>query len=611
VPLGLAAAARGAEPGAPPRQAAPAVPPSAPAAPPAAAAPGGAIPRTDAVAPGAGAVSPAPAAAPAVPGAPAAPPVPGMPPAAPATPPVPPAAVTAPPVDAPVNAPNLAQDFADLDVGGLRESWSRTPSFVGDGCAPAKNSSTVAVGRLLVIAPDLTLQKGALVGDLPAQICTVTDPKYNSVQAIQAAGYPSFILPSQVLGNVPPPTAIPVGGPSPGAGIIPVQSPASFTAAVDNTFANNPNLDTAQYASQNPQTVYDPTSSGALPGVTSPTGPPVHDAFLFYNYSVQVDAAGLLPGINVGFTKLVENSSPIPRDRVYFNYSYFHNANITPGRADINRFTPGFEKTFFDRWTSIEVRTPFAGTLSNVQSVQGGQCGGISEYRDVEFGNMSVIFKTFLWQQDTWGITGGMQVLLPTAQSTIVNGSDQVGQPLNLVYVQNQSVHTMPFFGSVWAPSQRWFNQAMIQMDVDSNGSPVYVNSNLQPGISGTQMAGVGRVIYPTFMYLSFSSGYWLYQGNGPGLTGFSPIMEVHVNQAMNQFQPINAYGYSLGNDQGIISVTNGLVGCNFEYNKRSTVTFAYVTPLGGGVDRFFDGELRAFVNWRFGPQNRLTRAQF
>jgi hypothetical protein len=530
--------------------------------------------------------------------------------AAPATPPLPPAVAAAAP---PVNAPNLAQDFADLDVGGLRESWSRTPSFVGDGCAPAKTSSTVAVGRLLVIAPDLAAGAGVLEGKQPAQICTVTDGQYNSVQAIQAAGYPSFILPSQVLGNVPgtPPTSIPVGGPSPGAGIIPVQSPASYTAAVDNTFANNPNLDTSKYASQNPQTVYDPSASGALPSSTSPTDAPVHDAFLFYNYSVQVDAAGLLPGINVGFTKLVENSSPIPRDRVYFNYSYFHNANITPGRADINRFTPGFEKTFFDRWTSIEIRTPFAGTLSNVQSVEGGQCGGISEYRDVEFGNMSVIFKTFLWQRDTWGITGGMQVLLPTAQSTIVNGTDQVGQPLSLVYVENQSVHTMPFFGSVWAPSQRWFNQAMIQMDIDSNGSPVYVNNNLQPGVSGAQMAGVGRVIYPTFMYVSFSSGYWLYQGNGPGLTGFSPIMELHVNQAMNQFQPINAYGYSLGNDQGIISVTNGLVGCNFEYNKRSTVTFAYVTPLGGGADRFFDGELRAFVNWRFGPQNRLTRAQF
>jgi hypothetical protein len=257
------------------------------------------------------------------------------------------------------------------------------------------------------------------------------------------------------------------------------------------------------------------------------------------------------------------------------------------------------------------MRTPFAGTISNVQTVDSGACGGLSEYRDVEFGNMSVIFKSFLMQRDTWGITAGMQVLLPTADSVYVDGTTQTGQPLNLVYVENQSVHTMPFVGSVWAPNDRWFNQAMLQMDIDSNGSPAYVNSTLDANVSGSQMASAGRVLYPTFMYLSFSTGYWIYTSKGPGLTGFSPVMEVHVNQAMNQFQPINAYGYSLGNDQGILSVTNGLVGCNFEWNRRSTVTFAYVTPLGGGVDRFFDGELRAFVNWRFGRQNRLTRAQF
>ena len=224
---------------------------------------------------------------------------------------------------------------------------------------------------------------------------------------------------------------------------------------------------------------------------------------------------------------------------------------------------------------------------------------------------MSVIFKSFLMQRDTWGISAGMQVLLPTANSSVVNGTNQLGQPIQMVYVQNQSVHTMPFVGSVWAPSSRWFNQAMLEMDIDTNGSPAYVNSNLEPGLQGTQLTSAGRVLYPTFMYLSFATGYWLYQGNGPGLTGFSPVMEVHVNQAMSQFQPIHAYGYSLGSDLGVLSVTNGLVGCNLEWNKRSTLTLAYVTPLGGGLDRFFDGELRAFVNWRFGRQNRLTRAQF
>ena len=553
-------------------------------------------------------------AAPTMPARPAPPPAP-----APAAVPAPaaPAAAT-PPVPLPVNpepaaaVPNLAQDFADLDVGGLREAWSDTPSFIGDGCAPTSTSSSLAVGRLLVIAPGLFNTAGTLEGNQPAQINTVTDGSYNSVQAIKAAGYPAFILPAQPLGNVPgtPPVNLTVGGPSPGAGITPVQSPASFTAAVDNTFATNPNLDTSKYADQNPKTVYDAANSGALPS-SNTSANNSQDAFLFYNYVIQVDSAALLPGINVGFTKLVENSSPIPRDRVYFNYSYFKGANITPGRADVNRFTPGFEKTFFDQWTSIEIRTPFAGTLSNVQTVESGACGGLSEYRDVEFGNMSVIFKSFIMQRETWGITGGMQVLLPTAESVYVNGTNQTGKPLNLVYVENQSVHTMPFVGAIWAPSDRWFNQFMLEMDVDSNGSPAYVNSTLDPGVSGKQMASAGRVLFPTFMYLSFSSGYWIYTSRGPGLTGFSPVMEVHVNQAMNQFQPINAYGYSLGNDQGILSVTNGLVGCNFEWNRRSTVTFAYVTPLGGGLDRFFDGEFRAFVNWRFGRQNRLTRAQF
>jgi hypothetical protein len=526
----------------------------------------------------------------------------------------PPGGPQPPAAEPPAQPPNLARELADLDVGGLRESWSNTPSFVGDGCAPASTSTTVAVGRLLVIAPNLfqqtSQQNGTLQGFTPAQINSVTDGQYNSVQAIKAAGYPAFILPAEPLGTVPgtPPVSLSVGGASPGAGITPVQSPASFTAAVDNTFATNPALDTSQYAGQNPQTVYDAASSGAI-GSGSLSG--TQDAFLFYNYVIAIDSAGLIPGINVGFTKLVENTSPIPRDRVYFNYSYFHNANITPGRADVNRFVPGFEKTFFDQWTSIEVRTPFAGTLSNVQTVQGGACGGLSEYRDVEFGNMSVVFKSFLMQRETWGISAGMQVLLPTADSVTVNGTDQNGRPLHLVYVENQSVHTMPFVGSVWAPNERWFNQAMIQMDVDSNGSPAYVNGTLQPGISGTQLTSAGRVLYPTFMYLSFSTGYWLYQSNGSGLTGFSPIMEVHVNQAMNEFVPINAYGYSLGNDQGIVSVTNGLIGANWEYNRRSTITIAYVTPLGGGLDRFFDGELRAYVNWRFGRQNRLTRAQF
>ena len=517
-------------------------------------------------------------------------------------PPVPPVAAQ------PAVPPNVADNLAGLDIGGLREAYSTTPSFIGDGNAPSTvSTTTVTVGRLMVLASDLQPGGGALVNpSVPAQINVLTEGQFNSVQAIQAAGYPSFVLPANGLGAVSgtPPTAIPSAG-GPVGGITPVLSPGSYTAAVDETFATNPALNTSQYAGQNPTTSYDAAASGALPSGTG-----TQDAFLFYNYSIKVDTVALVPGLTVGFLKMVENSSPIPRDRVYFNYSYFHNANITPNRADINRFTPGFEKTFFEGWTSIEVRTPFAGTLSNVQEVSGG-AGAVSEYRAVEFGNMSVIFKSFLVQRDTWGLTGGMQVLLPTAQSTFINGTNQLGQQTQFIYVENQSVHTLPFFGAIWAPSDRWFNQALIQVDVDTNGSPAYVNKNLQSGIAEKQLASAGRVLYPTFLYASFGTGYWLHKSDGSGLTGFSPVLEVHVNQGLTAFQPIQAYGYTLGRNLGVVSVTNGLVGCNLEWNKRSTVTFAYVTPLGGGVDRFFDGEFRAFVNWRFGPQTRITRAQF
>ena len=87
--------------------------------------------------------------------------------------------------------------------------------------------------------------------------------------------------------------------------------------------------------------------------------------------------------------------------------------------------------------------------------------------------------------------------------------------------------------------------------------------------------------------------------------------MEVHVNQALQPSDVIQGDQYRLGADYGTVSLINGLVGCNFEWGDRSTLTFAYVTPFGGGVDRWFDGEFRAFWNWRFGPQNRLTRVQF
>jgi hypothetical protein len=310
-----------------------------------------------------------------------------------------------------------------------------------------------------------------------------------------------------------------------------------------------------------------------------------------------------MPGANVGFVKLTENVSPLPRDRVYFNYSYFHNALIGDFRNDVNRFTPGFEKTFADGWTSIEVRTPFAATVANTQTLDPNDPCGLADAQAVEFGNMSVIFKSVIALGQTWAWTGGMQVMLPTAGNTVLEDGST---GMDVVRVDNESVRLMPFTGAIWAPNDVWFSQALLQVDTAANGNPAFL------AVPGQELLQeVGQLQYPTFMYLSFASGYWAYRSTATRLTGFAPIMEVHVNQALQPSDVIQGDQYRLGADYGTVSLINGLVGCNFEWGDRSTLTFAYVTPFGGGVDRWFDGEFRAFWNWRFGPQNRLTRVQF
>lgn len=414
----------------------------------------------------------------------------------------------------------------------------------------------------------------------------------SSVAAIQATGNAGIPAGAVSLTTVPGPIVMGVTNPAGGPGsLVP---PGNGYPVYANTGFQS------LYPGVNGVTTFVPSASGFIPlPVTSAL--PSYDSYAFYDYVV--DTAVLMPGANVGFVKLSENVSPLPRDRVYFNYSYFQNSLLGSTRNNVNRFTPGVEKTFADGWTSIEVRTPFAATLANTQTLDPTESCGIGDAQAVEFGNMSVIFKSVIALGRSWAWTGGMQVTIPTAGDVVLNGA--AGGPA-AVRIDNRSVRLMPFMAGIWAPNDVWFGQALLQMDTAANGNPAFL---AVPGQTGLE--NVGQLQYPTFMYLSFSTGYWAYRSTSARFTGFAPIAEIHVNQAMQAADVIQGAQYRLGADSGVVSLVNGLVGCNFEWGTRSTLTFAYVTPLGGGVDRWFDGEFRAFWNWRFGPQNRLTRVQF
>ena len=153
----------------------------------------------------------------------------------------------------------------------------------------------------------------------------------------------------------------------------------------------------AQLQALNPGTtlVYLPDSSYAqLQGGVQ--GAPTYQILQGYLIQSLLSAGLPLPSAGgvVGKTKLADDNSPIPRDRVVFSYDQFNSVPLTPNGFDVHRYAPGIEKTFLDGCASVELRLPFASTLSSVGTLDG------STPRDTEFGNVNLTFKGLLLRGD-------------------------------------------------------------------------------------------------------------------------------------------------------------------------------------------------------------------
>jgi len=301
----------------------------------------------------------------------------------------------------------------------------------------------------------------------------------------------------------------------------------------------------------------------------------------------------------VGRSKLAENGSPIPRDRVFFNYSFFDSASLTAGGVQVHRYTPGFEKTFNNGYGSIEVRTPFASTLSSDILTDGSSNGG-----DAEFGNITSYFKYLIYLDETWAHSVGLGLSVPTGNDV------QLVTPTGstLLQIRNDSFHLLPFIGSLYTPTDELFVQAMIQYDIDANGNRVEVANLDGGGLPTNEFSSMGRANDATFVYWSLSTGYWVYRDEtGEGLiTGFAPMMELHYNQSLQSDDVLTGSDnignlYQIGAGVGSLQVLNLTLGATAILGNSSTLSAAYVTPIGNRDDQQFDGELRLFLNWYFG----------
>ena len=424
-----------------------------------------------------------------------------------------------------------------------------------------------------------------------------------------AADAPESSPPGQPLLNAapaPPPSAPGPNSITPGAATpktapkapppTPPTPPAPPTATPDiNTLALADTTPTAESA----DTGYSLASTPNMIGDTLGVG---------FRYQANHDITGQTTYSSLNLaggdqqSKIAEDTSPIPTDRVFLDFNHFNNAVTTANGQIIglNCYTLGFEKTFHDGLWSIEVETPIDQGLNQNEDTS----NTTGQNQGTVLGDLSITAKCLLYRTDTCAASIGLMVELPTAPRTTFTIPDEdlvAGEPFSYVgpttlTIQNRSVHFEPFVGMVYAPNDRLFAIGFAQFDVDANGNQVNIDYTVP--ISDPTLRD------PTLLYLDASVGYWLFRDEDFGacmhryLTGIAPMVELHYTTALQDFHDIDGFVVSAGERLDVLNLTGGL---HFQLGPCSALTVAAVVPLRtDATDKEFDSEIVAQFDRRF-----------
>jgi hypothetical protein len=302
----------------------------------------------------------------------------------------------------------------------------------------------------------------------------------------------------------------------------------------------------------------------------------------------------------LGRQTIADDSSPMPRDRFFFDYDYFYNVPFAPRGDTVDRFMAGFEKSFFDGRVSAEVRLPFGTTIDNDLLVKSGKVvHSVTQwnYRTGEetlFGNVAVGAKALLFRiPDELAISAGILITLPTANDLSVTG---LLAPLHAssatLQIRNEAVHLAPYLGALWTPTDRLFLQSFFQVDFDANGQDLVLEN-------GPTSTDLGRDRDQTFAYFDAGIGYWIVHQDGFNWAG---LFEVHYAASLQTPETVNISPgqVNLGSGDGNINLVDLVLGTSLQVQDNKTLSVAYAFAVGAGQDEQFTREWRATFNWYF-----------
>lgn len=298
-----------------------------------------------------------------------------------------------------------------------------------------------------------------------------------------------------------------------------------------------------------------------------------------------------LPSAGGRRVKIAENNKSLPTDRVFLLYNHFHNATTLrvdggppPVDMSLDRYTLGFEKTFWDGDASVEVRIPFTGTYQFIGPgssplVEGGN-----------FGDLSLIFKALLTRNETTSITAGLGLTTPTGSDLFI---DQMPSALRL---ETDSTHLLPYFGVLHSPNDLTFFHLFTQLDIAANGDAATLITPMNTEIP------LGKLNAQNLLFVDVGGGVWLHQDlDAPVITGVAATTEFHFATTMQDADLLTIPGVgSLGNTRNRQDFSNVTTGFHLQFGPLKSLHVGGVFPLRTGDDKGFDAEIQAAFNCRF-----------
>jgi hypothetical protein len=406
----------------------------------------------------------------------------------------------------------------------------------------------------------------------------------------------TFAVAVTAMGQTPPPplpsatpgasiTAPPATGPSPPVPAPPSPSPSASPGATIAPPAANPPADDEFAIGGLPST--ESGANAVAPYMIGDFFAGNGQIFLFSKDSANQGRrlVGQIPSAGgSGRAKITDDNCVLPEDRVFFLYDHFDNAILiptpSPHALDVNRYTPGFEKTFFDRYASFELRIPFADTQNSDVFL-----GGDGREEDTEFGNLEAVLKMLAWRDDVVAFGGGIGFNLPTAPGARIFEAQQ-SQPL--FTIDNNAFHVQPFLGLVYTPSDRLFFQAFLQFDIDATGNRV----------EQRDFGRVGTLYDQNLLQTDLQLGYWWFRDpSARYLTALAPTIEYHYTTTLQDAKLIAAgtpdSTFVFGNAANRLDIQNLTLGVEMLIGRRALLNIAAVVPLNGNnANRQFDSEI-------------------